>query len=406
MRYIYADNAATTQLSPVALEAMMPYLTDRIGNPGGIHRLAKQAAKDLAQTRAHVAELLGASSPREIIFTSGGSESNNLILQGAVRAFRAQWGSKVPVRIITSQFEHHSVLHTCAALEHDGVEVTYLPVDSQGFVNPSDLERALESSRSSSLVAGTATPATVLVSIMLANNEVGTLQNISELTAIAHEFGSPFHTDAVQAVGHTPIKVIDLDVDALSFSAHKFHGPRGVGATYIKTGFAISPLIHGGGQELGLRAGTENLAGAVGLAAALDEALDDLPVRCSALHAHREELTQAILGSISDVISTGPRNKYDRLPSIASFICKNIDGELLTVILDKAGVAASTGSACTAGSTDPSHVLRAMGFTDPAWAKGTLRLSLADDIAQEDIDLLKERVPQAITQARLLSGMQ
>ncbi len=405
MRYIYADNAATTQLSPAALEAMMPYLTDRIGNPGGIHRLAKEAAKDLAQARTHVAEALGAASPREIVFTSGGSESNNLILQGAVRALRAQQGGTVPVRIITSQIEHHSVLHTCAELEQDGAEVTYLPVDSQGFVNPSDLERALESNRDSSSDVATDAPATALVSIMLANNEVGTLQNISELAGIAHEFGSPFHTDAVQAVGHIPVKISDLGVDALSLSAHKFHGPRGMGAAYIKTGLAIAPLIHGGTQELGLRAGTENLAGAIGLATALDEALNDLSIRCSKLHAFREELTHAVLSNVPDVIATGPLNKCDRLPSIASFICKDVDGELLMVILDKAGVAASTGSACTAGSTDPSHVLQAMGFTDPAWAKGTLRLSLADDITQEDLDLLKERVPQAITQALLLSGM-
>lgn len=404
MRYIYADNAATTQLSPAALEAMMPYLTERFGNPGGIHRLAKEAARDLLHARDQVCELLGASSPREALFTSGGSESNNLIIQGTVRAFREKYGAHAPIRIITSRIEHHSVLHTCDALAGFGVDVTRLPVDSQGFVSADALRSALESNRTASAGPASEAPATALVSIMLANNEVGTLQNIRELASVAHEFGAPFHTDAVQAIGHIPVNVQELGVDALSLSAHKFHGPRGIGVAYISAALDISPLIHGGSQEFYLRAGTENLAGAVGLATALTEACNNLPAHNKTLHAFREDLTRAVLDETTGVIATGPLDKKDRLPSVASFICKDVDGELLAVILDKAGIAASTGSACTAGSTAPSHVLQAMGFTDSAWAYGTLRLSLADDITQEEIKLLKERVPRAITQARLFSG--
>ncbi len=404
--YIYADNAATTPLSPAALEAMTPYLTENFGNPGGIHRLAKDAAQALDRARRTVADALGADSPREIVFTSGGSESNNLILQGTVRAHRAKWGSNTPARIITSQIEHHSVLHTCAALEQDGVEVTYLPVDSEGFVTADDLKHALEANATSAQANGHTAPATALVSTMLANNEIGTIQHIRELAEIAHAYGTSFHTDAVQAVGHIPVDIRELGIDALSLSAHKFHGPRGMGAAYLKTGFDIAPLIYGGSQEFNMRAGTENVAGAVGLATALSESCAGLSERSARLHAFREDLTRCILSQTTDVIATGPLNKCDRLPSIASFICKNIDGELLTVILDKTGVAASTGSACTSGSTEPSHVLQAAGYTDPAWSKGTLRLSLSDNATQTEIDLLKERVPRAITQARLLSGLQ
>ncbi len=425
-RYIYADNAATTPLSPAALEAMTPYLTSKFANPGGIHRAAKEAAADLQRMRAEFAKLLGTASPREIIFTSGGSESNNLALQGAVRAFRERWGADAPVRIITSQIEHHAILHTCEALATEGVETTLLPVDHEGFVSVHDLEQALAHNEEANAELGCSAPATALVSIMLANNEVGTIQNIAELASAAHRHGAPIHTDAVQAVGHIPVDVQSLGVDALSLSAHKFQGPRGVGALYVKSGLELKPLICGGGQEFGLRSGTENLAGIAGMQAALAEATRDLGAQASALSMLRDDLVQHVLGCTSDVLLTGPTiianrlftgltstatrpftgspNTARRLPSIASFICKDVDAELLCVILDKMGVAAATGSACSAGSTEPSHVAKALGYTDLAWAHGTLRISLASDTTPDDIELLKERIPRAITQARLLSG--
>ncbi len=414
-RYIYADNAATTPLSPAALEAMTPYLTSKFANPGGIHRAAKEAAADLKTLREHMASLLGAASPREIIFTSGGSESNNLALQGAVRAFRERWDADAPVRIITSQIEHHAILRTCEALATEGVETTLLPVDHEGFVSARDLEHALAHNEEANAELGCSAPATALVSVMLANNEVGTIQNIAKLASAAHRHGAPIHTDAVQAVGHIPVDVQSLGVDALSLSAHKFQGPRGVGALYVKSGLELKPLICGGGQEFGLRSGTENLAGIAGMQAALAEATRDLGAQASALAKLRDDLVQHVLCCTSDVLLTGPTTTESslstgspktarRLPSIASFICKDVDAELLCVILDKMGVAAATGSACSAGSTEPSHVAKALGYTDPAWVHGTLRISLASDTTPDDIELLKERIPKAITQARLLSG--
>ncbi len=390
--YIYADNAATTPLSPVALDAMMPYLTSNFGNPSGIHRVAREATTALSDARTKVAVLLGAAEPGEIYFTSGGTESDNWVLHGAVQRLRDLRGPGVTPRIITSSIEHHAMLHTCRALEREGVQVTYLPVDAYGHMRAEDLEAALACDAHD----------VALVSIMLANNEVGTIEPIRELTSIAHAHGAPFHTDAVQAVGHIPVNVADLGVDALSLSAHKFHGPRGIGALYLREGFSIPPLIEGGAQERGERAGTENLAGVVGMAAALDEALAALSERATRVAALRNELVEHIAASTSGVQLTG--DPEHRLPSIASFTCDNVDGELLVVLLDHAGVAAATGSACSTGSTDPSHVLSAMGI-NAVQAKGALRLSLADGITQEEIDLLKERVPVAIQRAHLMSSL-
>lgn len=402
-RYIYADNAATTPLSPAALEAMMPYLTSEFGNPGGIHRVAKAAANALADARARTAAQLGAK-PHELYYTSGGSESDNWVLWGAVQRYRDLYGADAPVRVITSAIEHHAVLHTCRALGSAQAEITYLPVDNQGHVRIDDLERALEEARTASLAAGVDAPGTALVSIMLANNEVGTIQDVPALAAIAHSRGVPFHTDAVQAVGHIPVNVNDLGVDALSLSGHKFHGPRGIGALYLREGFSIPPFIEGGGQERGERAGTENVAGAVGMAAALEEAHEGLADRMARVGALRDQLVEHVLATVDDVRYTGDPDPEHRLPSIASFACKNVDGELLVVLLDRAGVAAATGSACSTGSTDPSHVATALGLDDPAWAHGTLRLSLADNVAEEDIAELCDRIPRCIKRARLLSG--
>lgn len=481
--YIYADNAATTALSPTALAAMMPYLTDEFGNPSGVHRRARNAAAALEAARKAVARALGAADAREIHFTSGGTEADNWALRGAAQRFRARLGRGATVRIITSAIEHHAVLNCCRALEAEGAHVTYLPVDAAGRVDAAALEEALVANERAGVgEAGAGLPdaadtdeqgkgtagadaegspanrpldaapargdsagfpiaATALVSIMLANNEVGTVQNIAELARIAHAHGVPFHTDAVQAAGHIPVDVAALGVDALSISGHKFHGPKGTGALWIKHGIDLPPLIAGGAQESGLRAGTENVAGIVGMAAALTEACDGLDARMERVARARDALVAHILDTCPDVQLTGPvcgsangnadslsgagtaRNVGTartvggartssvagatlpaRLPSIASFVCGGVDGDLLTVLLDRAGVAAATGSACSSGSTEPSHVLLALGI-DPARAAGALRLSLADSITPEELDLLKARIPAAIRRARLVSGL-
>lgn len=401
--YIYADNAATTPLSPRALEAMMPYLTSVFGNPSGIHRVARDAAAALTDARERVAQALGAEA-QEIYFTSGGSESDTWVLRGAVRRFRDLYGADAPVRLVTSAIEHHAVLHTCETLEREGVEVTYLPVDALGHVDPADLERAFADAEDKNRAVGVTAPACALVSIMLANNEVGTIEDVRELARIAHTHQVPFHTDAVQAVGHIPVDVTELGVDALSLSAHKFHGPRGTGALYLREGFSIPPLIQGGAQERGERAGTENVAGAVGLAAALEEAVVNLAERRGRLAQLRDELVRRIVDAVPGVRATGDPDPAHRLPGTASFVCHNVDGELLVVLLDRAGVAAATGSACSTGETGPSHVIAALGITDPRWALGSLRLTLADDITAEEIDLLAERVISTIKRTRNLSA--
>ncbi len=436
--YVYADSAATTPLSPRALEAMMPYLTTKFGNPSGIHRMARETASALDGARNDMARLLGAANASDIFFTSGGSESDNWILRGAVQRYRDLYGAATPVRIVTSAIEHHAILHCCEALEREGVQVTHLPVDRQGLVHAEDLEEALTANERAAACGieapgfaaapghttasaggdapGLATPpATALVSIMLANNEVGTIEPIRELAAVAHAHGAPFHTDAVQAVGHIPVDVQELGIDALSLSAHKFHGPRGVGALYLRKGFSIPPLITGGAQERGERAGTENVAGIVGMVTALEEACETLRSDILRISSLRDELVRHLLGEVEDMALTGtpikctsadgtktpctpacdasalpdrnapvsratddgatgePSGASDgealdcspsigRLPSIASFTCDDVDGELLVVLLDRAGVAAATGSACSTGSTEPSHVLTAMGI--------------------------------------------
>lgn len=404
MPYIYADNAATTPLAPAALDAMMPYLTSAYGNPSGIHRISREAAEALEAARSRIASCLGAVLPREIYFTSGGSESDVWVLTGAVQRFRDLYGADAPVRLITSAVEHHAVLHTCEALARSGVETIYLPVDAQCHVAPEALEETLAQLQQRNDADGIDAPPAALVSIMLANNEVGTIQPVSQLAQITHAHDVPFHTDAVQAVGHIPVNVQELGVDALSLSAHKFHGPRGTGALYLREGFSIPPLIQGGAQERGMRAGTENVASAVGMATALEQELNDQAARMERVAHLRDKLIDRIVAAVPDVRATGDPHAGRRLPSIASLLCKDVDGELLVVLLDRAGVAAATGSACSTGETGPSHVITALGITDPRWARGSLRLSLADDVRAEDIDLLATRVPEAIRRARTLSA--
>lgn len=403
--YVYADNAATTPLSPAALDAMMPILTSEFGNPSGIHRIAREAALTLAGARSRAAKALGAARAEEVYFTSGGSESDNWALRGARRRYLDLYGADAPVRVVTSSIEHHAVLHTCRALEHEGAQVTYLPVDHEGHVSAGDLEAALAANEGAASGLPGGAPATALVSIMLANNEVGTVQDIAALARIAHAHNVPFHTDAVQAVGHIPVDVEALGVDALSVSGHKFHGPRGTGIMYLREGFSIPPLIEGGAQERGERAGTENLAGIVGLVTALEEECAGLEERAARIARLRDGLVRSVLEGADGVSYTGDPSSDParRLPSIASFVCDDVDGELLVVLLDRAGVAAATGSACSTGSTDPSHVLLAMGY-GPARAKGALRLSLSDRITDEELALLRERVPRTILRARSLSG--
>ncbi len=394
--YIYADNAATTRLSDVARAAMLPYLGDSFSNPGGIHRYARAAAKAVASARATCAACLGAN-PREVFFTSGGTESDVWALAGCARA--ARLAGVTPLTIITSAIEHHAVLNTCKSLEQDGCRIVVLPVDAEGFVSPTDLEAALQRAAEDGTMDGS-----LLVSIMHANNEVGTVQDISTLSRVAHEHGALFHTDAVQAAGHIPCKVDELGADLLSVSGHKFHGPTGTGLLYIKSGTPITPLITGGAQQWGMRAGTENVAGVVGMAAALEEAVANMDVRAARVGSARRRITDAVLAACPGVIATGPRDAARRLPSIASFICPDVDAELLMVILDQDGIAAATGSACSAGSTEPSHVTAALGYTDPALARGTLRLSLAGDITEAEIAYLCEHVPACIRCAQATSG--
>ena len=283
---------------------MTPHLTRSFGNPSGIHRMAREAAVALGEARGTMARLLGAEHAGEIYFTGGGSESGHWILRGAVRRFRDAYGERAVSHIVTSAIEHHAILHCCQALEAEGVRVTYLPVDALGRVHPSDLERALEEHDAREAAAGTNAPA-ALVSLMLANNEVGTIEPVRELAAITHAHGAPFHTDAVQAVGHIPVDVQDLDVDALSLSGHKFHGPRGIGALYLREGFSIPPLIAGGAQERGERAGTENLAGIVGMATALEETCEHLAADMTRISTLRDELVVQLMKHVDGIRLTG-----------------------------------------------------------------------------------------------------
>ncbi len=377
---IYADNAATTRLSPAALAAMTPYLTEAYGNPSSLYTFAGEAKAALEGARGTVARCLNAKA-EEIFFTSGGTESDNWALRGVAEAL-----GKRGRHILLSAIEHHAVLHTGQWLKKQGFEVELLPVDDQGTVTPEALKKALR-------------PDTVLVSVMLANNEIGTIQPIEELAAIAHEGGAIFHTDAVQAVGHIPVDVQALGVDLLSLSAHKFHGPRGVGALYVKKGAPLLPLIHGGGQERGRRSGTENVAGAVGMAAALQEQLETLEADMARLTALRDKLIGEVLRLPCSRLTGHPTR---RLPSIASFTFEAIEGESILLQLDARGICASSGSACSSTSLEPSHVLLAIGLPHPI-AHGSVRLSFGEDITEEDVDTVAKSLAEVVNDLRMMS---
>ena len=379
MDRIYLDNAATTRLSRRALAAMLPYMEGEQGNPSSLHSYAREARKALERARGQVARCIGAQEG-EIVFTSCGSEGNNCLLWGAIEANRAR-GSHV----ITSAVEHPSVLNTLYSLEKLGsIRLTVLPVDGYGRVSVVDVFAALRSD-------------TVLLSVMLANNEVGTLQPISSIGNLCRERGVLFHVDAVQGAGHLPLDVQALRADMLTLSAHKFHGPRGVGAAYARKGTQVAPLMTGGEQEKHRRAGTENVAGTVGMAEALMEQTEDMEQERERLQSLSEKLIGGILSTVPDCQLTGHRT--ERLPGIVSFLFDGVSPDELLALLDMQGVAASAGSACTAGSNEPSHVLRAMGLLDGRRC-APLRLSMGRYTTAEEIDRVLDLLPRTVARLR------
>ena len=382
-RKVYADNAATTAVSPQVLEAMLPFYKEVYGNPSSLYALGQEAKRPLEEARATVARCLGAE-PREIYFTSCGTESDNWASKGAARAMKRKGKN----HIITSAFEHHAVLHTCQALEKEGFTVTYLDVHEDGIVRPQELEEAI-------------TEETGLVTIMYANNEIGTIQPIPELGAICKKHGVLFHTDAVQAVGNVHIDVKEQNIDMLSLSGHKLHAPKGVGALYIRTGVVLPNFIDGGAQERGKRGGTENVASIVGLATAMEQACSTMDQRVERLTAMRDKLIGEILKIDRSRLNGHPTQ---RLPGNASFCFQGVEGESLLLMLDLKGISASSGSACTSGSLDPSHVLLAIGLPHEV-AHGSLRLSFGDYNTMEDIDYIIETLPPIIERRRSMSPL-
>jgi len=381
-RFVYLDHSATTPVDQRVLEAMLPFFSMKFGNPNSLHVWGRKARQAVDQARDEVSRLINAE-PSEIIFTGGGSEADNIAIKGVAFAKKDKGR-----HIITSAIEHHAVLDTCKWLEKEGFDITVLPVDEYGTVRPEELRKAIR-------------PDTILVTIHFANNEIGTVQPIEQLGNICREQGVLFHTDAVQAAGHIPIDVKKLPIDLMTMAAHKMYGPKGVGALYIKRGVKIVPLIHGGGQERGLRSGTENTAGIVGFgkAAALasDRLAKDEPEKERNL---RDRLIDGILEKIEDAMLTGHRT--ERLPFHASFCFRYIEGESLLLRLDALGIGASSGSACTSGSLEPSHVLLAIGLPHEI-AHGSLRLTLGKDTSEEDIDYVLENLPKVVESLRAMS---
>ena len=380
---IYLDNAATTQVSPEVLSAMVPCFSNIYGNPSSVHGFGRDAKMMLDIAREKVANAIGAKKT-EIYFTGGGSESDNWAIKGTAIA-NAGKGR----HIITSAIEHHAVLHACAALEKQGYSVTYLPVDKEGFVDPEDVRKAIR-------------PDTILVTIMMANNEIGTIEPVEEIGKICREAGVYFHTDAVQAVGNMHIDVAKMNIDMLSLSAHKFHGPKGVGALYIRNGVKIANLIDGGAQERSKRAGTENLPSIVGLGKAIEVAVRDIDTKIAYESALRDKLLTRIVNEIPETRINGPLK--NRLPGNANVCIKYIEGEGMLLMLDMQGIAASSGSACTSGSLDPSHVLLAIGL-DHETAHGSLRLSLSSLNTEEEIDKTVDVLKASVERLRSMSPL-
>ena len=380
-RFIYADNAATTAVSEEVLNAMLPHFRTAFGNASSIYKLGRDAQKAVETAREKVAAALGAE-PREIFFTSCGSESDNWAIKGTAELM-AKKGKK---HIITSVFEHHAVLHTCEYLEKKGFEVTYIPVSDKGLIDPEDVRKAIRED-------------TALVTIMYANNEIGTIQPIEEIAAICKEKKVIFHTDAVQAVGHVDIDVHKQGIDMLSLSGHKIHAQKGIGALYIRKGLTLPNLIHGGGQERGKRAGTENVPAIVGLGVAIEAATRNIAEKNAVILPRRNRLIDEIL-KLPYTRLNGDRDK--RLPGNLNISFEGIEGESLLLMLDMYGICGSSGSACTSGSLDPSHVLLSIGLKHEI-AHGSLRLSIEEDVTDEDVDYIIEVIPKVVERLRSMS---
>lgn len=380
-RKIYIDYAATSYIRQEVLNEMMPYLTEHFGNPSSSHSMSREVKKAIYEAKIRTAKALGANRD-EIFFTSGGSEADNWAIKGI--AFRNKDKGN---HIITSQIEHHAVLNTCKYLEEQGFQVTYLPVDKDGMVKVDEVEKAINDK-------------TILVSIMFANNEIGSIQHIKQIGDVCKKKGVIFHTDAVQAVGHVPINVKDMNIDLLSLSGHKFYGPKGIGALYIKKGIKIHNLIHGGSQERAKRSGTENVAGIAGLGKAIELAVQELDVESKRLMYLRDKLIDGLL-SIPNSKLNGPRGE-ERLPGNVNVSFKDVNGEAMLIALDNIGICASSGSACTAGSIEPSHVLLSIGIPKDM-VKGSIRFSMGLRNDEEDIDYLIKVIPEIVQKIRNLS---
>lgn len=381
-KLIYMDNAATTSTAPEVVSAMLPFFTEYYGNPSSVYNFAQKSKMAIEDAREIIADSIGAAKSNEIYFTGGGSESDNWALKSAAFGLRNKGN-----HIITTKIEHHAILNTCAYLEKSGFEITYLDVDSEGFVSLEDVENAISDK-------------TILISVMFANNEIGTIEPVREIGEIAHKHGILFHTDAVQAMCHVPINVTEMNIDLLSASAHKFHGPKGVGFMYMKNTAKLEPFIHGGAQERARRAGTSNVPGIVGMGQAVKLALGALDKDTHTIINMRNYIVDRILGEIPDVTFDGPEiGSLKRLPSNMHFCFKDVSGDSLLIMLDMNGICASSGSACAAGSIDPSHVLLAIGRSKDE-AKGALRLSIDKDLTREDADYVIDALKAAVARLR------
>ncbi|MBR2264870.1 MAG: cysteine desulfurase NifS [Firmicutes bacterium] len=384
-RFVYADHSATTGVRPEVLEAMLPYLKEEYGNPSSIYKKARSAKEALEKARGQVAKAIGAKNTTEVFFTGSGTEADNWALKGIFEAY-ANKGN----HIITTAVEHHAILHTCDYLEKvRGAKITYLPVDAEGFVKLDELEKSI-------------TDETILVSIIAANNEIGTINPIEEISRICHEKGVLLHIDAVQAIGNIPIDVEAMGIDLLSISAHKFYAPKGVGALYVRKGVRLPSFIHGGDQERKKRAATENIPGIVGMGVAIELAVNEMEERNKTLIPLRDRLIREIEEKIPFAKLNGPREK--RLPGHVNFSFEFIEGESLLLLLDMAGICASSGSACTSGSLDPSHVLMAIGLPHEI-AHGSLRLTLGRENTEEDVDYIMEKLPPIVERLREMSPL-
>ena len=383
-KFIYMDNAATTAVRQEVVDAMVPYFTESYANPSSVYSFAQKTKNDMEEARETIASILGAAKPNEIYFTGGGSESDNWALKAAAEAFKSKGN-----HIITTKIEHHAILHTAQWLEKHGFEVTYVGVDEDGKIKLDELKAAIR-------------PDTILISVMAANNEIGTIQPLKEIGEIAKEHGILFHTDAVQAFGHIPINVDDMHIDMLSASGHKINGPKGIGVMYIRKGVKIRSFIHGGAQERKRRAGTHNVPGIVGLGKAVELAKANMAERSAYETKLRDHLIERVTSEIPYTRLNGHRT--DRLPNNANFCFRFIEGESMLILLDQAGICGSSGSACTSGSLDPSHVLLAIGLPHEI-AHGSLRLTLSEKTTLEDIDYTVDKLKEIIARLRSMSPL-